>query len=824
MADYFSSPFPTTHDTIGTSTLATPYFMPSSPPRRYSATTLVSPTRTKSAGSDRVSTPREAPLRRNSSRRSSVASNRASDLDARLANYTIDFSNFASTQFGPDDKDDLEPLPDMTSLLEADKLSDVGGPEDFTVNMEKYLFGNSQASTQQEKLEQAEEATGQEREDDAEEAEQQETSTLPPRAIEDEPELGEESEFGPPVDMSTPSHLLRRSSGFVKEVTHLEGIEEDPTDEPESPAPTPSVRRQSVGHTQGNHNEKLYEEMRRQIEDLKKTVQDRDEQIAKNRKRVLEAASAAEQIKHLQSELQRKSTLLDDLNAKRGEESLLREQIQLLQKQNAEKETLLHKSTVEKSEFSALQQQITDLQADLRTHNTQPSRQDSERLETIGFLRAQLSAAQDQVVKNEFHLEDALTKLKEVTAAKEQQLREKNTEIDTLKAQVEDQALDIEKLESDLDQANDEYQTLEGRFASLEDKNRPLEEKNISLEADLTRAQTEMTAQQNALKAVAADFPMGAGGDTYTDILELINNLHQPNHPGTSVTLPVDPVNSEIEKLREEIANLRAQLKEAIAAKESLEEELGRSQDQLTEAESLVKSLEGENSRLTARVDDLNATLNRVQSELSRVKEERSEALATIERLQGEKVQQPSPPPSPPNTTHGAASEKSREAELQESHQAQLQGIQTAHATAVSTLRASHAESARKLRNLLAAAEKREADLRSALQTLRQSQSQHDSQVESLGVEIKRLETIIASKEEAAAALDQRIARSIEKREREWERRIDLLLKERDRMGKALLWTWGEKELPGVTEQESTAGRRHRQGYQYKHAKRYEEA
>jgi hypothetical protein len=40
-----------------------------------------------------------------------------------------------------------------------------------------------------------------------------------------------------------------------------------------------------------------------------------------------------------------------------------------------------------------------------------------------------------------------------------------------------------------------------------------------------------------------------------------------------------------------------------------------------------------------------------------------------------------------------------------------------------------------------------------------------------------------------------RITKSVEKREKEWERRVDLLLKEREKMSKALLWAWGEKEV-----------------------------
>lgn len=85
--------------------------------------------------------------------------------------------------------------------------------------------------------------------------------------------------------------------------------------------------------------------------------------------------------------------------------------------------------------------------------------------------------------------------------------------------------------------------------------------------------------------------------------------------------------------------------------------------------------------------------------------------------------------------------------------------------------------------------------------------------------------------------MDKLIARSIEKREREWERRTALLLKERDKMGKALMRAWGEKEV-GKTSSSSTSSshnvkkgvvsdpvvahneQNNRQGYRYKYVVR----
>ena len=250
----------------------------------------------------------------------------------------------------------------------------------------------------------------------------------------------------------------------------------------------------------------------------------------------------------------------------------------------------------------------------------------------------------------------------------------------------------------------------------------------------------------------------------------------------------------------------------------------------------LFRSIEAENSRLTRRVDDLSANFDKIQHELTRTQEEHAESLETVARLQEEALgQPPSPPPSPPAARAAPEAEQMDDAEraaLEASHQAQIRSIQTAHSRAISTLRSSHAESMRKIKDQLNAAEKRESDLRDELTALRSSTSTQESKLrKSFKSEVRRLESVIASKDETAAAVDQRIALSVDKREEEWQRRVDLLLKERDRMAKALMMYWGEKEMgrgPGILNDgkenrgESTdkAGQAYRYKYAHKHKSR----
>ncbi|CAI7669666.1 unnamed protein product [Penicillium pancosmium] len=840
----YTSPFPTSHDTIGQSTLATPLFMPSSPPQNP-----VSPPESPLPAdspiypddhSDRESVnnddnhAKDTALNhgRDDSRPPSPS---PSDLDARLAEYTLDFSQFPSGHF-PDARDGA-PLPELEEH-EEDKLSNVGGPEDFTANMEKYLFEESLPSMKKYRKTESREESG---------SKLQNSTPV----IEDDGDSADYSEFGPPVDMSTPSHVLNRTSALAKD-SNLEDIEEDPADDLPSPE-SPSLRRISITPEKERHedDDKETEEVQHEtqdllqrIEDLEEDVRDRDEQLSKNRERVLEAASAGEQIRHLQDEIQRKNTYLEEAEGKENEVDVLREQLESLQKQNEERGRLLEQFQAEPDHKSALEQKVRDMQQQLETRDTQNSL-DAERLETIAHLREQLKISQEQLKKRDSTLEETMEKLRETTRAKEVQLNDKNTEIDRLKAEFDDQALENERLDGELDRVNSDYLDLEDRFTTLQAQSQPLEdleERNLSLEADLTRVQSQVEAQENALKAVAADLPGGqstGGHSTYSEILDLIKDIGHtsldsgPRSP-TKGKFPEDE-DDDLLELRHEIEKLQQEAHDATAGHKAADVEINRLREQAAESQSLIKTIEAENSRLTTRVDELSANLNKTQHELTRTQEEHAESLETVARLQEEALgQPPSPPPSPPTARAVPDAEQpdpAATAALEASHQAQIRSLQTAHSTAISTLRSSHAESMRKVRDILSAAEKRESDLLAELTTLRSKTSTQESKLrKSFKQEVRRLEAVIAAKDETSAAVDQRIALSVDKREQEWERRVDLLLEERDRMAKALMMYWGEKEMgrgPGVLADdkenrgESTTDSKQGQAYRYKYAQKH---
>lgn len=828
MASY-SSPFHTLHDTVGASTLVTPLVMPSSPPSltrddEEEPGTPDSPVpKSTTPRRDARDTRRENELDGDEEEeddddkyfarqrdfdspvlsRASSPDHSGVDLDARLAEYSIDFSRLPGATLSGDGEDDF--LSEMKGP-DVEKLSDVGGPEDFTANLERYLMGddddhyNEQETPLRRQLQSDLEASIRndqeqeyaQKENQEEEAVEDDKAHKLPESTDlqqqqhsstgNEQELGDYSECGPPVDMSTPSHFLRRSnSGHV---TQLEDIEED--DDEIDEAATPS----KVLSTKGDEKD-----LHRQIADLKKAVQDRDEQIHKNHKQVVEGASAVEQNKCLQAELQERTASLESLRADKDHENQSSPQ----QARNA-------------TDIDAIQKQMAEMQKELQNRNSQTDL-DTQRLETIAHLRQQLNSVQEQLKKRGSTLDETMAKLHEVITAKDKQLQQKNAEIDGLKAQTADQALEIEKLETDVDQANTDYQTLEGRISSLETKNRPLEEKNSTLEADLTRAQSQVTAQENALKAMAADLPTGNGGQkTFTEILDLIKDLGPPSpteEPGYFSTpgFPA-PSNAKVDeegRLRQELSKLQAEMNVRSQVQRTLEAELSRAREQNTETQSLFKSIEDENARLSRQLKESKSTAEKAQRDLDQLRTEHTGAFQKIELLQDDQntFQQPSPPPSPP-TARNITTTRQQQGSFPRTVTTTQQDTDQSH-----------------LQHLLAMAEKRESRLRSEIQSLRASRPAQDTrlQLQSLTAEIQRLEATIAAKDETAVEMDAQIARSVEKREKEWERRVELLLKERERMSRALMWTWGEKEVGEKSKANvyTEDGKKVRQGYRYKH-------
>jgi chromosome segregation ATPase len=760
----FSSPFPTAHDTIGLSTLRSPALMPSSPSRSVATAQILGPNLKTTEQSD--SNPSNIHQINNEGSRESSPYTPYNILDERLAQYTVDINKFPSGQFGLDDQDtDSHPGPEEPK--DDDNGSEIAGPGDFTMNIEKYL-------QDEESLQGKEHANNDLRIQD-------------PQSIfavhRGASQASEYSEFGPPLDVSTPSHLLPRGSNENgREETHLEGIEE-------SLGQLSTPCREQQGHAP---SEDTYAIVLLQIEHLQNELRTKDEQIQSNRRRVLEAASAAEQIRHLKGELQRKTTLLSELNAKSGEESLLRQQVQLLQKQNDEKDKLLQTSSENKTKIGCLQQQVDRLEGELKNRNELATPHE-ENSKMVTILRQRLTMAQEQLKNKDDDLGEEAAKLRELTSTFKLQLHQKDTEIEDLKVEIDNLNLEVEGMFGDGENRDDQASLLESR-------NGPLEENNIMFKNELSSLRSQVTAQLDALHFVATDLSIDSGGKSYAEILDQLKELCREKAATRGVMIKKGQEQKEIDELRKELTGLRTESQESASARDSIELELQKSRERLSECRTLIATIENENSCLTSRLEEANQKLDKEKEAFNDMRENYA-----AERLRKE------------SRTLLDESKAFDCQALQEAHQAELKSYQEAHERTISAIRSSYDDSTEALRNLLEASERRESELNSQLHALRTSTCSDESQVTALKAEVTRLESIISIREETTADVDRRIAMSVEKREKEWERRADLLLKERDKLAKALMLAWGEKEVGHIKEKGDEASKGPRQGYRYKY-------
>ena len=110
-----------------------------------------------------------------------------------------------------------------------------------------------------------------------------------------------------------------------------------------------------------------------------------------------------------------------------------------------------------------------------------------------------------------------------------------------------------------------------------------------------------------------------------------------------------------------------------------------------------------------------------------------------------------------------------------------------------------------------------ENELRSAIRVLSSKLEKANASIRSARADAAEARQKVDEMRETNAAvnaeLEARFADAVEAREKEWRRRIALLFRERDKMAKALMWGWGREEV-------GPEGPGREQGYQYKYVTR----
>ncbi|OAX80681.1 hypothetical protein ACJ72_04985 [Emergomyces africanus] len=798
-ANGFTSPFPTSHDTLGASSLNTPIFMPSSPPRLVNSfqESALHSKKSKSARSLAANAARRRRMRVSKTTTSPERGD-GSDSEANLADYTFDMSRLSDYETDHDSSESGDAHEGTSPKEKNAPFPELGGPRDFTLNMVEHVRGTGALTANDE--------DNVPKPDPAQNEEEARNNTV----VADHT-MNEYSEMDTPLDMSTPAHVLPRRNVISRSNAPLDKIDE-PCLSQSLPSKSPLPHPDPVQDVEQSSSERHFRE---EIKLLQQEIRNKDEIIEANRRRVLESASAVQQIQHLQSELQKKNAALKEKDAQLSTLTGQNEEIENLRILLQQKDEQLEKHEADTLKIDALQLQL-------------------EQLRSKGSQRVRFPDENGQytLMQERQEINSTSKTSNEDISSKDTQLKQHAEEIDQLKADQDAQYLEIDKLDSELDTVSRECEALEQKSESLLKALRQCEIQNNTLQAELATANSEIDSQYNAVKTLASEVSLDTGINMpFDQIVDAIKGVYHARR--TSYMNETTKSPERTRALERELSELRLQLRNSLPSDRMQTLQLEGTRQELSESRALNTVLQGEISRLSSKVEAIISEKTKMQDTLYKATQERDKALYTVENLRNQldmtQSQQLSPPMSPALQPSGAAMTKCHVDHdgLLKSHESELNSVHSAHATAISTLRDSHAETIRTLQNVISASQERETKLDSELSQLRRSFVSLEQRVAELQAERERLESIIEAKDSAAKAIDKKFAGVLKKREEEWEARVERLLKDRERMSKILLWTWGEKEVgnnntgcgDGMV---SGPGKENKppQGYKYKYVER----
>ena len=297
-------------------------------------------------------------------------------------------------------------------------------------------------------------------------------------------------------------------------------------------------------------------------------------------------------------------------------------------------------------------------------------------------------------------------------------------------------------------------------------------------------------------------------------------------------TLEVADLEQDAETQNEIIAHRDQLIARLTTDTELIREELERAQEEAKESRRISESVQEENEGLLSQQSQQNEEIAAAKAALQSRAMELQAAHDMIASLNaGPELE--------------SLSDREPEAMISESsHQAILDAVKQEHASALSALNqkfarqlqlfkqdrdtqaSKHAAELAKAKETLPAPAAMETELRSAIRVLsskleksnaatRTTQGELEAAQVELGQARRAAEMVRKDNDLVNQALETRFAEAVESREREWRRRVAVLFRERELMGKALMVGWGKEEV-GAAVKGSDGG----QGYRYRYKNR----
>lgn len=351
-----------------------------------------------------------------------------------------------------------------------------------------------------------------------------------------------------------------------------------------------------------------------------------------------------------------------------------------------------------------------------------------------------------------------------------------------------------------------EHQNAEASGNAADDRIRALGEILQAARDETRRYQNQIESIQEANGTTVKNLSIELETKNKEIALERKESIHRGNE-AVSLTESIEQKDQELRTLNSELKAIKMELDHAHA--------------QLAETRRIVEAVEDENDRLVQQNDRQTQDIADLERRINSQGFDEATAARVTEKRGYERAE------------HGEASEFD-----EATHKDALERIEQ-HENAFSSLKATHAKELQTLRSAhLKAGEgmqKREARLTNAhseeiaglnqrIATLQKEQTERaktaDALVENelrsairvLNAKFEKASAaLMASQEEAEEArqaaedaqntnalvnaeLEARFTEVVEAREREWRRRVQLLFREREKMGKALMWGWGREE------------------------------
>ncbi|MCJ1293757.1 hypothetical protein MMC34_005312 [Xylographa carneopallida] len=719
--------------------------------------------------------------------------------DFDMEDYTIDLGNLGQSSAGGRD---LFAAMGGTEIETPEREREVvgsedEGPEDFTVNMGKWMGGVGEGGRdgREEDEDEGEEARGGLEE---KHGEHQEEETTEENHVEDQQEQGtgesdqeqgtgeSDQEQGTGESDQYP-HETRRAS--VEDVPEQEG-------EDESVIVTTPVRLDVYGASRDERSTTPLISPQRPLPPQDPAVNelmDRNHALQAEIERLrLEAEHYRKEIDVLDVERAQSEAEFEDLateltNANEKLTQSRRENLEHQQRWDQE----MNEQKTSVSNVSALRAKFEPLAQELEAVRKESEAVKNESSIKLTALAEQLRAAQDQVTANVEAGESASAIAAELEATLSELARCKQKLLDQQEAsRAQQQALQSENHDLQL------------RLTTSHEVASELS----SLKTELQHAQEQLSQTRHLLETVENE------NDRFTqtndrksdEIRDLRNELNEATHLAQQKQTDVQERDGRLKVLEAEMSDLRLHQLEAAEMLDS---------DNVVEPVSQIPEqvmLEENNMRMADQLDSLST---HYEAELAALKKSHQIETKKLKAM----------------IVRAAEGMRKREARLTKSHAEEVDALQrTIKSIRLPKAPEAMAKNPEKVRSAAAPTQGTDTtELRSAIRVLSSNLKAAQEELFKAQENIRQLRQEAEDQqrqqqereqdqEAVNRALEERFAEAVEKREKEWRRRMRVVLKDREVMGKALLLGWGREEVGEKEREDGEKG----MGYRYRFVKR----